>query len=301
MLAISAEVRAALSERRAVVALESTIITHGMPYPANVETALALEAIVRAEGATPATIALLDGRIRVGLDAAELDRLASTPAAKASRRDLAPLLAAKASGGTTVAATMIVADRAGIPIFATGGIGGVHRGAETTFDVSADLIELGRTPVAVVCAGAKSILDIPKTLEVLETQGVPVLGYRTEKFPAFFARDSGRKLDRRMETPRELAVIVAMQRRLGFSTGILIANPIAETDALPAADMEETIAAACRDADAAGISGKELTPFLLARIEQLTGGASLRANVALIRSNAALAAKIAVELSRLPE
>jgi pseudouridine-5'-phosphate glycosidase len=299
LLEISAEVRDALAARRAVVALESTIITHGMPYPANRETALAVEGIVRAEGATPATIALADGKIRVGLEAAELDRLASAPAAKASRRDLAALLAAKEAAGTTVAATMLIADKAGIPIFATGGIGGVHRGADETFDISADLLELGRTPVAVVCAGAKSILDIPKTLEVLETQGVPVLGFRTEEFPVFFARESGRRLDRRVDSARELAEIVSLQRRLGLSTGILIANPIPQEHAMPAHAIEATIAAACRDADAAGISGKALTPFLLARIEELTGGASLRANIALIRNNAALAAQIAVELAKL--
>jgi pseudouridine-5'-phosphate glycosidase len=299
LLAISAEVQDALAGRRAIVALESTIITHGMPYPANLETALAVEAIVRADGAVPATIALIGGKIRVGLGPGELDRLASKPAAKSSRRDLAALLQAKEIAGTTVAATMLVADKGGIPIFATGGIGGVHRGAAETFDVSADLIELGRTPVAVVCAGAKSILDIPKTLEVLETQGVPVLGYRTEEFPAFFVRESGRKLDRRVDTPRELAEIVLLQRRLGLSTGILIANPIPAEHAMPADAMEATIAEACRDADAEGVSGKALTPFLLARIEKLTGGASLNANVALIKNNAALAAKIAVELAKL--
>jgi pseudouridine-5'-phosphate glycosidase len=300
LFAVAPEVRDALAARRAVVALESTIVTHGMPYPQNLQTALAVEDIVRAQRAVPATIALVDGRIRVGLDAAELERLAvAEGVAKASRRDLAALLARKAAAGTTVAATMIAAARAKIPIFATGGIGGVHRGAAETFDISADLVELSRTPVAVVCAGAKSILDIAKTLEVLETHGVPVLGYRTDDFPAFFARTSGHKVGHRFDSPRELAEVIAAQQRLGLDTGLLIANPVPEAEALPAAAVEAQIEQACRDAEAAGVSGKELTPFLLARISELSGGQSLRANIALIKNNAALAAEIAVELARL--
>lgn len=259
-----------------------------------------VEAVVRAEGAVPATIAMMGGVIRVGLDDGELERLASAKgAAKASRCDLAALLVKRADAGTTVATTMIAAHAGGIAVFATGGIGGVHRGASETFDISADLEELGRTPVAVVCAGAKSILDIPKTLEVLETHGVPVLGYRTEEFPAFFARSSGSAVDHRFDTPRELAEVIHAQRRLGLSTGILIANPIAEEHALAADEMEARIGTACREAEHAGVSGKALTPFLLQRVNELTGGASLRANIALVKANAALAARIAVELSTL--
>jgi pseudouridylate synthase len=300
LLAVAPEVRDALAGGRPVVALESTIVTHGMPYPQNLETARVVEDIVRAEGAVPATIALFGGRVRIGLDAAELERLgAAQDVAKASRRDLAALLARKTAAGTTVAATMIAAARARIPIFATGGIGGVHRGAGETWDVSADLVELSRTPVAVVCAGAKSILDIAKTLEVLETHGVPVLGYRTDDFPAFFARTSGHKVDHRFESPRELAEVISVQRRLGLDTGLLIANPVPEAEALPTAAVEAQIEEACRDAEAAGVSGKELTPFLLARINEVSGGQSLRANIALIKSNATLAAEIAVELARL--
>lgn len=298
LIAIAPEVRDALAGGRAVVALESTIITHGMPYPANAEMARAVEALIRADGAVPATVALIAGEVRVGLADAELDRLAAADGvAKASRRDLAALIVQGASGGTTVAATMIAAARAGIALFATGGIGGVHRGAEQTFDISADLTELARTPVAVVCAGCKSILDIPKTLEVLETHGVPVLGYGTDEFPAFFARSSGARVDQRFDTPGELAQVIWTQRRLGLETGILIANPIPERDALPAEQMEAWIAQACREAAAAGVSGKALTPFLLARINELTGGTSLQANIALVKNNAVLAARIAVELA----
>ena len=279
---------------------KSTIITHGMPYPQNVETARAVEAVVRDGGAIPATIALIGGRIRVGLAADELDRLGATKdAAKASRRDIAACLVRKLTAGTTVAATMTIAARAGISVFATGGIGGVHRGAEQTFDISADLTELAISPVAVVCAGCKSILDIGKTLEVLETAGVPVFGYRTDEFPAFFARTSGHAVDHRFDTPRELAEAIAMHRRLGASSGILIANPIPPEHALPAEEMEARIETACRDADAAGVSRKALTPYLLKRVNELTGGKSLTANIALIRNNAALAAGIAGELAQL--
>jgi len=300
LLHIAPEVRDALAASRPVVALESAIITHGMPFPENLRMARDVEAIVRAEGAIPATIALMDGGIRVGLDDGGLEKLASVKgAAKASRRDLAALLVKRADAGTTVAATMIAAHAAGILVFATGGIGGVHRGASKTFDISADLEELGRTPVAVVCAGAKSILDIPKTLEVLETHGVPVLGHQTDEFPAFFARSSGEKVDHRFDTPRELAEVIDAQRRLGLGTGMLIANPIAEEHALAEAEMEARIAAACREAERAGVSGKALTPFLLTRINELTSGASLKANIALVKANAALAASIAVELAAL--
>jgi pseudouridine-5'-phosphate glycosidase len=300
LVAIAPEVRDALADRRAVVALESTIITHGMPYPANGEMARAVEALIRAEGAVPATVAVMAGRVRVGLDATELDGLAAAQGvAKASRRDLAALLVREAAGGTTVAGTMIAAARAGIAIFATGGIGGVHRGAEQTFDISADLAELARTPVAVVCAGCKSILDIPKTLEVLETHGVPVLGYRTDDFPAFFARSSGEEVDYRFDTPGELAQVIWTQRGLRLETGILIANPIPEPDALPASRWRRGSRLPAGSLGS-GRVGKELTPFLLARINELTGGTSLRANIALVKNNAVLAARVAVELARLP-
>lgn len=295
LIEVSPPVRAALAEGQPVVALESTIITHGMPYPANLDMALAVEGIVRSVGATPATIAVIDGRIRVGIGDDDLGRLAQArDARKASRRDLAALVETGATAGTTVAATMLIAARCGIVVFGTGGIGGVHYGAEDTFDISADLTELGRTPVAVV-AGIKSILDLGKTLEVLETQGVPVLGYGTNTLPAFFARESRHTVDYRVDTPRAAAAIIHAQQRLGIQTGILIANPVPTEHALPAADMDALIADACRDADAAGVSRKDLTPFLLARISTLTGGASLKANIALVKSNIELAARIAVE------
>ena len=292
-------IAAALAERRPVVALESTIITHGMPWPENLQTAQSVEATVRANGALPATIAVLDGVLRVGLAADQLADLAGRrDAAKASRRDLSAVVARRCTAGTTVAATMFLAARAGIAVFATGGIGGVHRGAEGTFDISADLLELGRSPVAVVCAGAKSILDIPKTLEVLETQGVPVIGYGTDAFPAFYSADSGERLEHRCDTPAELADLIAAHRRLALPGGLLIANPLPPEHALPAAEMDAIIARAVSDAAAQGIAGKAVTPFLLGRVMDLTGGRSLIANIALIRNNAALAARIAVELSR---
>lgn len=299
LMAIGAEVREALAAGRPVVALESTIITHGMPYPHNLETARGVEAVVRAGGAIPATIAVLDGLLRVGLESSDLDRLAQCgeDVVKASRRDLAAVLARGGTAGTTVATTMIGAHLAGIAIFATGGVGGVHRGAEQTFDISADLIELAQTPGAVVCAGAKSILDIPKTLEVLETHGVPVIGYRTNKFPAFFARDSGQPVDHRAETPGEIARMIAIGRAMGLCNGMLIANPIPEADALDGPAMEARIAEAVRDADRAGVSRKALTPYLLQRIFELTEGKSLTANIALVKNNAALGAEIAVALA----
>ena len=300
LLDYSPEVASALAGRRPIVALESTIITHGMPYPQNFETALSLEATVRAGGATPATVAVVEGRFKVGLDRQTLEGLArlSGGVAKASRRDLSAIVTRKGSAGTTVAATMYIADLASIEIFATGGIGGVHRGAEETFDISADLIELARTRVAVVCAGAKSILDIDKTLEYLESQGVAICGYRCDEFPAFYARTSGVKLDHRCDGPRDLAKMIRMQREIGPG-GLLIANPIPEDSALDAVAIEHRIAEAVAEARAQGIAKKEVTPFLLGRIVELTEGRSLEANMALVKNNAALAASVAVELCRL--
>jgi len=292
------EVREALAAGRPVVALESTIITHGMPAPRNLETARAVEAEVRAGGAVPATIALLDGRISVGLDAEDLERLAgaaqsASGVAKASRADLPAVLASGGPGSTTVAATMICADLVGIRVFATGGIGGVHRGAETSFDVSADLQELARTPVAVVCAGAKAILDLPKTLELLETLGVPVIGYGTDDLPAFYSRASGLAVPLRRDTAAEIAAVMAAKWELGLGGGLVIANPIPAAAEIPAAKIAGHIEAALADAASQGVQGKAVTPFLLARLEALTGRASLEANVALILNNARLAAEIA--------
>jgi len=303
MIEVAPEVAAALADGRGVVALESTIISHGMPYPDNLATARAVEAVVRDHGAVPATIALVDGRVRVGLDDAALERVASggdegsAEVGKASRRDLPVFVARKATAGTTVAATMYLAHRAGIGVFATGGIGGVHRGAERTMDVSADLLELGATPVTVVCAGAKSILDLPRTLEVLETQGVPVVGVGTDEFPAFFTRESGLAVPHRVDSVAELAAVVAAHRDLGLPGGILVANPIPVADAVPAAEIGARIEEALADADRAGVTGKDVTPYLLGRIVELTGGRSLAANVALVRNNAALAAQLAVAVS----
>lgn len=297
-LSISGELKAALAAGKPVVALESTIITHGMPHPQNLEMAREVEAVVRANGAVPATIAIMDGRLCVGVSGEDLERLAEEghKAAKASRRDMASLLASGTMAGTTVATTMQIAALAGIRIFATGGIGGVHRGAEDSFDISADLEELGRTPVAVVCAGAKSILDIAKTLEVLETNGVPVLGFGTEDFPAFWARTSGHKVDQRYDSAQDVARMLAIQADLAMG-GVLIANPIPEADAWAAADIEAFISQALGDAGAQGIKGKATTPFLLQRIFELTGGKSLQSNIALVKNNAKVAAEIAVALS----
>lgn len=297
-LIIDPQVQAALGDDTAVVALESTIITHGMPFPQNLEMARNVEAVIRKAGATPATVAIMDGQFRVGLNEAELEQLARAggTAAKASRRDVAALVAGKGTAGTTVATTMQIAALAGIGVFATGGIGGVHRGAETSFDISADLEELSRTPVAVVCAGAKSILDIPKTLEVLETKGVPVLGYKTEDFPAFWARTSGWKVDRRYDSAADVAAVLDTQFSLGMG-GVLIANPIPESHALDAAEMESWIDAALRGAEQEGVARNKLTPFLLKRIFELTGGRSLIANIALVEHNAAVAADVAIALA----
>jgi len=293
-LVILPEMREALAVGMPVVALESTIITHGMPAPRNLETARAVEAEIRAAGAQPATIAILDGRIRIGLEAAELERLAGEKeVAKVSRADLPAVLAAGGVGSTTVAATMICAELAGIRVFATGGIGGVHRGAGESFDVSADLQELARTPVAVVCAGAKAILDLAKTLEVLETFGVPVIGYGCDELPAFYSRSSGLPVPLRRDTAAEIAAVMATKWRLGLGGGMVVANPIPREAEIPAAEIAGHIETALAEAARQGVQGKAVTPFLLARLEQLTGGASLEANVALVRNNARLAAEIA--------
>jgi pseudouridine-5'-phosphate glycosidase len=294
------EVAEALMAGRPVVALESTIITHGMPYPENLATALSVEEEVRANGAVPATIAVIDGVLRAGLDRAAIARLGKGgEVVKASGRDLAAAMLRKMSAGTTVSATMRIAHLAGIPVFATGGIGGVHRGAERNFDISADLAELAHTPVAVICAGAKSILDIPKTLEYLETLRVPVIAYGSDEFPAFYSNASGERAPERLDTPHEIAAAILLHRRLGSGTGLLIANPIPAEAALMGADIDAAIRAATEEAEAQGIGGKALTPFLLTRINELTGGASLKANIALIRNNAALAARIAVAYAEL--
>jgi pseudouridine-5'-phosphate glycosidase len=300
LLDFSPEVAEALSAKKPIVALESTIITHGMAYPRNVETARSVEEAAREMGAVPATIAVIDGRFRVGLNGQEIERLGELTGGvvKASRRDLALVAARKGSAGTTVAATMFIASLAGLEVFATGGIGGVHRGAEETFDISADLVELARTRVAVVCAGAKSILDIAKTLEFLETQGVAIVGYRCDEFPAFYARSSGFKLEHRCDGLHDLARMIRLQRDIGPG-GLLIANPIPENHALEQAAIEERIAEAVADAKAQGVGKKEATPFLLERVVELTEGKSLEANIALIRNNAVLAAQAAAELARL--
>jgi pseudouridine-5'-phosphate glycosidase len=298
LLAYTPEVAAAREAGRPIVALESTIIAHGLPKPRNLETALALEAVVREAGAVPATIAIARGRIRIGLDRELLEAIASAETVmKVSRRDLPACLASGRLGATTVAGTMIAAHHAGIRVFATGGIGGVHRGAERDFDVSADLEELARTPVAVVCSGAKSILDLPKTLEVLETKGVPVCGWRTDEFPAFYCRSSGLAVPLRCDDVDSIARGLEVQRRLGSMGGALIANPVPEEHAMPEELIEAAIHDALHVAADAGIGGKDVTPFLLARIVELTGGRSVDANVALVLSNARLAAEIATALA----
>lgn len=298
LIDVEPEVADALAAKQPVVALESTIITHGMPFPQNVETARAVEAVVRENGAVPATVALLNGRIRVGLNDRELGLLGeATDVVKASGRDLAAVLARQGSGGTTVSATMLVSAIAGIRVFATGGVGGVHRGAEETFDVSADLTELGRTEVAVVCAGVKSILDIGKTLEYLETQRVPVYAFGTDDFPAFYTRSSGLKADHRFDTVDALASATGLHFALGTGTGVMVANPIPEADALDPAFIDGAIADAVAEAAGKGVSRKDLTPFLLQRLYELTGGTSLRANIALVKNNAALGARLAAKLA----
>lgn len=296
---IHPEVQEALAAGSAVVALESTIISHGMPYPDNIKTARELEAIIREEGAVPATLAILNGKIRIGLSADELELLGtSKDVVKVSRRDLPVVLARHGHGATTVAATMYLAKLAGIRLFATGGIGGVHRGAETSFDISADLTELGMTSVAVVCAGAKAILDLPLTLEQLETFGVPVLGYQTGEFPAFYSRRSGLAVDQRVDTPEELARILQVKWDLGLEGGVLIANPIPTEAEIPAEEIRDTIESALQEADQHGVKGKEITPFLLDRMKVLTHGRSLTANIALVKNNARLAARVAVAYAK---
>jgi pseudouridine-5'-phosphate glycosidase len=298
-LAYSPEAARALEEGRPLVALESTIISHGMPYPQNLETARGLEDLIRREGATPATMAILDGTIRVGLDDSALELLAQAEnVAKVSRRDLPIVVSQGRHGATTVAATMLCARLAGIPVFATGGIGGVHRGAETTWDVSADLQELAHTNVAVVSAGAKAILDIGKTLEYLETQGVPVLGYGTEEFPAFYTRESGHPVDARLDSPEAVARVLRTKWSLGLDGGVLIGNPVPAAQAADKEHIDRAIDQAVREAEQQGITGKAVTPFLLSRIVDLTEGASLVTNVALVEHNARLAARIAVALAR---
>ncbi len=297
-LRITDEVKEALDAGRPVVALESTIISHGFPYPANVESARECERIAREEGVIPATIAVIGGQFAVGLSDDEIEHLGSnreTP--KASRRDLPMLVARGSDGATTVAGTMAVAAMAGISIFATGGIGGVHRGAERSMDISADLEELARTSLAVVCAGAKSVLDIGLTLEYLETRGVPVLGYRTDAFPAFYTRDSGFGVDARLGEPDEVASVLQAKWETGLTGGVLVANPIPEESALDATEIETIIARALAEARETGVRGKSITPFLLARIHELTGGASEAANKALVWSNVRLAAQISTALS----
>jgi pseudouridine-5'-phosphate glycosidase len=298
LLSISTEVSEALANGHPVVALESTIISHGLPRPRNLEVARGIESMVRAHNAIPATIAILDGRIRIGLNDDDLKYIAEKESIeKISRRDLPGILAGGEDGATTVSATMIAAHMAGIPIFATGGIGGVHRGATDSFDISADLNELAVTPVAVVCAGAKAILDLPKTLEVLETLGVPVIGHGTNTLPAFWCRSSGLKLALRCDTPSEIAQVLRMQHTLGFSSGTLIANPIPKAAALSNATVEQAIAEALESAKREMVLGAAVTPYLLSRLAEITAGASLEANVALVENNAKVAAQVAVAIA----
>ncbi|MDE0810209.1 MAG: pseudouridine-5'-phosphate glycosidase [Alphaproteobacteria bacterium] len=298
LLSISTEVSEALANGHPVVALESTIISHGLPRPRNLEVARGIESMVRAQNAIPATIAILDGRIRIGLNDDDLKYIAEKESIeKISRRDLPRILAGGEDGATTVSATMIAAHMAGIRIFATGGIGGVHRGATESFDISADLNELAVTPVAVVCAGAKAILDLPKTLEVLETLGVPVIGHGTDTLPAFWCRSSGLKLALRCDTPSEIARVLRMQHTLGFSSGTLVANPIPEAAALSNATVEQAIAEALESAEREAVVGAAVTPYLLSRLAEITAGASLEANVALVENNAKVAAQVAVAMS----
>ena len=294
-LDISPEVKAALDAGKPVVALESTIISHGMPYPKNVETALLVEQTIRENGAVPATIAIIGGRLKAGLTKDEIEHLgkAGRGVAKASRRDLPAIVARGIDGATTVTTTMIIAHMAGIKIFATGGIGGVHRGAEKTMDISADLEELAQTPVMVVCAGAKSLLDLGLTLEYLETKGVPVIGYGTEELPAFYTRKSGFGVDYRVDTPAELAAMFTAQRELGYKGGMLVTNPIPEEYAMDKEVIDRAIEQALRELDENGIHGKECTPFLLAKVVELTGGDSLESNIQLVLNNARLAAQTA--------
>lgn len=299
-LDIAPEVQQALADGRPVVALESTIISHGMPYPKNVETALLVEQTLRDNGAVPATIAILGGRLKAGLSKEEITYLgkAGRKVAKVSRRDLPVICARGADGATTVTTTMMIAHMAGIQVFATGGIGGVHRGAETTMDISADLEELAGTPVMVVCAGAKSILDLGLTLEYLETKGVPVIGYGTDELPAFYTRSSGFGVDYRVDTPAQLAAMFKAQQELGMKGGMLVTNPIPEQYAMDKAVIDAAIEQAVAESKEQGIHGKETTPFLLARVVELTGGDSLESNIQLVLNNAIVASKTAAELCK---
>lgn len=295
---IARDVARALDAGKPVVALESTIISHGFPFPSNLETAMECERIAREEGATPATVAVIGGIPRVGLAEEHIEFLATSSAdiAKVSRRDLAAMVAGRRDGATTVSATMVLAAAAGIRIFATGGIGGVHRGAQASFDVSADLLELARTPVAVVCAGAKSILDLPLTLEVLETHGVPVIGYQTDEFPAFYKRTSGMPVDTRCDTPEQIAAVLRAADHLGLGGGALITNPIAAEYEIPAETLDGWIETALAQADAEGVRGGAVTPFVLARLHALSEGATEEANKQLVYSNVRLAARVAAAL-----
>lgn len=299
-LEVAPEVAKALEEGRPVVALESTIISHGMPYPQNVETALKVEEVIRNCGAVPATIAVIKGKMKAGLSADEIEYLGKkgTDVIKTSRRDMPVILARKEDGATTVTTTMLIANLAGIKVFATGGIGGVHRGGEVTMDISADLEELANTPVMVVCAGAKSILDLGLTLEYLETKGVPVLGFKTQELPAFYTRKSGFKVDYRVDTPAELADIFLMQRAMGLKNGMLVTNPIPEEYSMDKATIDAAIDKALDEAKKLGIKGKETTPFLLAKIKDITGGDSLDSNIQLVFNNARVAAAVASEICK---
>lgn len=294
-LSYTDEVRHALENNLPVVALETTIISHGMPYPQNIEMAKEVEQIIRDNGAVPATIGIMNGQIKIGLSESELEEFATNKSVeKVSRRDFPYILASGKIGATTVAATMIAAQLAGIRVFATGGIGGVHREGEVTWDVSADLMELAGTNVAVVCAGAKSILDLGRTLEYLETHGVPVVGYRTDEFPSFFARESGFGVDFRLDTPEQVGTLLDTKWKLGLNGGVVIANPVPESDALEHGKIEAVIQQALEEAKQNNIAGKKVTPFLLDKVKQLTAGKSLQTNIALVRHNAAVAAQIAV-------
>ena len=296
-LDVNPEVEKALDEGRPVVALESTIIAHGMPYPKNVETALAVEEVIRKNGAVPATIGILAGRIKIGLTKEEIEYMAQAEnVLKVSRRDLPYVIARKLNGATTVAGTMIAAHMAGIKLFVTGGIGGVHRGAGESFDISADLEELKMTDVTVVCAGAKAILDIPATLEYLETAGVPVIAYGPDEIPAFYSRSSGEKANCRLDTPEEVGALISMKAELGLKGGILVTCPIPEADEIPAAEINGVIDEAIREAEAGGIKGKETTPFLLSRVKDLTEGRSLEANIKLVLNNADIGSRIACHI-----
>ena len=298
---VAEEVKKALAEGKAVVALESTIISHGMPYPQNIETALRVEEEVRKNGAVPATIAIIDGVPTVGCNREEIEKLgkAGLTVTKVSRRDIPIVIAKGLNGATTVASTMILAEKAGVKIFATGGIGGVHRGAEKTMDISADLDELSKTNVTVVCAGAKSILDLNLTMEYLETKGVAVIGYGTDELPAFFTRESGIKVGYRMDTPKEIAESMKAKEDMGLEGGMLVTNPIPEEYSMDVEVIGEAIDKAVKEAEEKGVKGKDITPFLLDKIQKITGGDSLASNIQLVLNNARLASQIAVELSKL--